>query len=66
LQELGCDFGQGFFFGKPMSAAQLQDFIHRGGCDELLTQRAMAYANQWADRLPSMEDISGNPVADLT
>ncbi len=42
LQALGCDYGQGFFFAKPMSASQLQTFIDHGGNVKLHTQGAVA------------------------
>lgn len=29
LLELGCEFGQGFLYGKPMSAMDLEEFIRR-------------------------------------
>lgn len=30
LQVLGCDYGQGYFFGKPVSAADFEQHVRRG------------------------------------
>ena len=38
LRELGCAFGQGYVFGRPMPAAELEDVVRRGlPRDELQT-----------------------------
>ena len=33
LEALGCDFGQGFLFARPMTSAALADFLTLGAAD---------------------------------
>jgi EAL domain-containing protein (putative c-di-GMP-specific phosphodiesterase class I) len=51
LQQLGCEYAQGFFFGKPMLAAELELLLIHGFPALLPTASAMAFAHTWNSQL---------------
>jgi predicted signal transduction protein with EAL and GGDEF domain len=64
LQELGCDYGQGFFFAKPLTPAEVLAFASRNLSLTCNTRGATAYANQWNERLTvfhAMGPAAGTP-----
>ncbi len=58
LQELGCEYAQGFFFARPLSAKAMTAFARRNLGLECQTRGALAYANQWVDRLTVFEVLN--------
>lgn len=51
LQELGCDYAQGYFFASPMPAGELEQFLTTNVAVDHETSGAMAFANGWAGQL---------------
>jgi predicted signal transduction protein with EAL and GGDEF domain len=63
LQDLGCDYAQGFFFSRALTPGQMRSFASRNLSLICHTQGALAYANQWNDRLTvfhAIEPTAGN------
>ena len=51
LQELGCDYAQGFFFARPLTPAEVRSLRLPQPEPDLQTRGAAAYAHQWNERL---------------
>jgi diguanylate cyclase (GGDEF)-like protein/PAS domain S-box-containing protein len=51
LQELGCDYAQGFFFATPMPGSDLEQFLTNSAGIDRETAGAMAFAHRWAGQL---------------
>ena len=51
LQELGCEYAQGYFFASPMPAGELEQFLSKSAVINHETSGAMAFANGWAGQL---------------
>ena len=51
LQELGCEFGQGYFFARPMTAEAFADFALQNGGFSHESSGAAAFGNRLADRM---------------
>lgn len=66
LQELGCEYAQGFFFAEALLPEQMRDYASRSLSLEYNARGAVAYANQWGDRLAVFEPFgSQRPPARL-
>jgi EAL domain-containing protein (putative c-di-GMP-specific phosphodiesterase class I) len=55
LQILGCDFGQGYHFSKPMAAAELLEFVRALG--------TFPAAEMPAEHLEGMVPVAALPTA---
>jgi diguanylate cyclase (GGDEF)-like protein/PAS domain S-box-containing protein len=58
LQDLGCDSAQGFLFAKPLTPAEVVEFVSRNLGLSCHAEGAMAYLNQWHERLIAYEDVT--------
>ena len=58
LQDLGCDCAQGFLFAKPLTEAEVPEFVFRNLGLSCHAEGAMVYTNLWNDRLIAYEDVS--------
>ncbi len=59
LQELGCEYAQGFFFSPPLTAAEVEAYAAHSSSLQYHAKGAAAYANQWGDRLAVFESFEG-------
>ncbi len=55
VQELGCQYMQGYYFAKPMPAADLVALILDNSNLVCSAAGAMTFAGRWADRMSYME-----------
>jgi EAL domain-containing protein (putative c-di-GMP-specific phosphodiesterase class I) len=51
LQELRCEYAQGYFFGKPMSAPELEQILHQGFPIRTEASGAMTFAPTWSAQM---------------
>ncbi len=52
VQDLGCEYMQGYFFAKPMSADDLADFMITQQSFNWCEIGALSFARAWSQRLP--------------
>lgn len=64
LQELGCQYGQGFYFSKPIPATEFEEFVLEGLATGGTVAGAMMFQNLWSDQLKlSQRRTNGRNVA---
>jgi diguanylate cyclase (GGDEF)-like protein len=51
LQELGCQYAQGYFFGKPMGPTELERMLSGNLREKTETAGAIAFAHRWSDEI---------------
>lgn len=57
LQELGCEYAQGFLFARPLTPDEVRTFASRSVGMTCSTRGAAAYAHQWNERLTVFHDM---------
>jgi EAL domain-containing protein (putative c-di-GMP-specific phosphodiesterase class I) len=58
LQDLGCQYAQGYLFGRPMSAQGIEDFFVRPqAAMEMTASGASAFGNSWENRLAAFQRL---------
>lgn len=70
LQDLGCQYAQGYLFGRPMSAQGIEDFfVQPQAAMEMTASGASAFGNSWENRLAAfqrleLEEVRGTRKAE--
>jgi diguanylate cyclase (GGDEF)-like protein len=57
LQELGCQYGQGYLFGRPMTPEAIEETFFVGSSLGLTTSGASAFGNSWEHRLAAFQRL---------
>jgi len=57
LQELGCQYGQGYLFGRPMTPEAIEETFFVGSSMGLTTSGANAFGNSWEHRLAAFQRL---------
>lgn len=57
LQDLGCQFAQGYLFGKPMPVAELEARFTNPPGFAVTAAGASAFGNSWEHRLPAFQRL---------
>ncbi len=57
LQNLGCQYGQGFYFARPLPAADMERLLIARHSANQSVHGASAFGNQWSERLTAFEPI---------
>jgi len=57
LQDLGCQFAQGYLFGKPMPPADIEARFTQPLATQMTTAGATAFGNSWSQRLAAFQRL---------
>lgn len=58
MQELGCHFGQGFYFARPVAAAEMEQAIVQQKIVPYCVEGTKEFQDRWSERLPALKSLA--------